>query len=294
MKCLLKPYILMVTNLFLKGYVFNVGIIGRRGYFIMMMAWVSEETKQNFKQWVNQNQLVVLGILLMLGIVFSVSIFSGAFVKTKQLEQSQLALTGFAQKDVTADQVEWRLQVTETAPTRQEAIKLLNKHFNLVKDFVMHGDIPEDALDEDPLVANTRYEKNSQGYDTNEIDGYELSKTLVVATERVSQVSTLVKTIGRLVGEGVPVQAQSPAYFYKNLDNLKLELIGQATKNAKDRAETMAKNTGGTVGSMVKASSGVFQITPKFSTEVSDYGTYDTSTIQKKVTSVVNVTFSVF
>ena len=36
----------MVTNLFLKGYVFNVGIIGRRGYFIMMMAWASEETKQ--------------------------------------------------------------------------------------------------------------------------------------------------------------------------------------------------------------------------------------------------------
>lgn len=35
---------------------------------MMMMAWVSEETKQNFKQWVNQNQLVVLGILLMLGI----------------------------------------------------------------------------------------------------------------------------------------------------------------------------------------------------------------------------------
>jgi hypothetical protein len=261
---------------------------------MMMMAWVSEEAKQNFKHWVNQNQLVVLGILLMLGILLSVSIFSGAFVKTKQLEQSQLARTGFAHQDVTADQVEWRLQVTETAHTRQEAIKLLNKHFDVVKDFVMRGDIPEDALDEDALVANTKYEKNYQGYDTNKIDGYELSKSLVVATERVSQVAALVKSVGRLVGEGVPVQAQSPAYFYKNLDSLKLDLIGKATKNAKDRAEKMAQNTGGTVGSMVKASSGVFQITPRFSTEVSDYGTYDTSTIDKKVTSVVNVTFSVF
>ena len=259
-----------------------------------MMTWISDETKQHFKQWVNQNQLVVLGLLLSLGIVFSVGIFSGAFVKTKQLEQSQLALTGFAQQDVTADQVEWRLQLTETAPTRQAAVKLLNKHFDVVKDFVMRGDIPEDALDEDALIANTKYEKNSQGYETNKIEGYELSKSLVVVTERVSQVAALVKSVGRLVGEGIPVQAQSPAYFYKNLDNLKLELIGKATKNAKDRAEIMAKNTGGTVGSMVKASSGVFQITPKFSTEVSDYGTYDTSTIEKKVTSVVNVTFSVF
>jgi hypothetical protein len=260
----------------------------------MMMAWLSEATTQHVKHWVSQHQLVVLGVLLMLGIVFSTSIFSNAFVKTKQLEQSQLALTGFAQQDVVADQVEWRLQITETAPTRQAAIQLLNKDFSLVKDFVMHGDIPEDALDEDALVVTTKYKKNSQGYDTNTIEGYELSKSLVVDTERVSQVAALVKTVGRLVGEGVPVQAQLPAYFYKNLDSLKLDLIGKATKNAKDRAEIMAKNTGGTVGSMVKASSGVFQITPKFSTEVSDYGTYDTSTIDKKVTSVVNVTFSVF
>jgi hypothetical protein len=77
------------------------------------------------------------------------------------------------------------------------------------------------------------------------------------------------------------------------LDDLKLNLIAQATKNAKDRAGTMAKVTGNQVGSLLTASSGVFQITAPNSTDVSDYGQYDTSTREKKVTSVVNVTFSI-
>ena len=82
-------------------------------------------------------------------------------------------------------------------------------------------------------------------------------------------------------------------YLYSKLDDLKLNLIAQATKNAKDRATTMAKVTGNQVGSLLTASSGVFQITAPNSTDVSDYGQYDTSTREKKVTSVVNVTFSI-
>jgi hypothetical protein len=262
---------------------------------MMMMALVSEQAKQQFTQWVNHNQLVVLSVVLAISVLLSAGVLSGSLVKMKQLEQSQLSVTGFSQQEVVADQVEWRLQVTEVASTRQEAMKLLTKHFGVVKDFVLRADIPEDAVDEDALVANTKYAKNSQGYETNQIEGYEISKTLLVQTDRVSAVAELVKSVGRLIGEGIPVQAQSPAYFYKNLDSLKLELIGKATKNAKERAEAMAKNThNSSVGPMVKASSGVFQITPLYSTEVSDYGTYDTSTIEKKVTSVVNVTFSVF
>jgi hypothetical protein len=38
---------------------------------------------------------------------------------------------------------------------------------------------------------------------------------------------------------------------------------------------------------------GVFQITPRFSTEVSDYGVNDTSSLEKDVTAVVRVTFSI-
>ena len=44
---------------------------------------------------------------------------------------------------------------------------------------------------------------------------------------------------------------------------------------------------------MRSARMGVFQITPINSFEISDWGTNDTSSFEKKVTAVVNVTFSI-
>ena len=51
--------------------------------------------------------------------------------------------------------------------------------------------------------------------------------------------------------------------------------------------------TGNSIGSVKSAKMGVLQITAADSTDVSDYGTYDTSTIEKDMTAVVNVSFAV-
>ena len=50
--------------------------------------------------------------------------------------------------------------------------------------------------------------------------------------------------------------------------------------------------TGSHLGRLRRVSVGVFQITSPNSTEVEDYGVYDTSTLEKDVTAVVNVTFA--
>jgi hypothetical protein len=50
---------------------------------------------------------------------------------------------------------------------------------------------------------------------------------------------------------------------------------------------------GAKVSKLTSLSSGVFQVTARNSVEVSDYGSYDTSTIAKKVTATVRADFSV-
>jgi len=67
----------------------------------------------------------------------------------------------------------------------------------------------------------------------------------------------------------------------------------QATQNAYNRAGILAKNSKGSVGALSSASQGVFQITPVNSTDVSDEGQYDTSTIDKVVKAVVTLEFHV-
>jgi hypothetical protein len=70
-------------------------------------------------------------------------------------------------------------------------------------------------------------------------------------------------------------------------------MLNEATKNAFERAEAIAKSTGNHAGAVITASQGVFQITGKDSVDAQDYGIYDTSTIEKKITAVVRVSFKV-
>jgi hypothetical protein len=68
-------------------------------------------------------------------------------------------------------------------------------------------------------------------------------------------------------------------------------MVAEATKDAKARAEAIARSTGNRVGTVRSAQTGVFQITARNLTEVSDSGIYDTSSLEKDITAVVSVTF---
>jgi hypothetical protein len=70
-------------------------------------------------------------------------------------------------------------------------------------------------------------------------------------------------------------------------------MLGEATKDAKQRAQTMVEAVGSRVGSLRSIRSGVFQITPRFSTEVSGAGENDTTALDKDITAVVTATFAV-
>lgn len=74
---------------------------------------------------------------------------------------------------------------------------------------------------------------------------------------------------------------------------MKIQLLGEATKNARMRAEGLARNSGSEIGTLKYASQGLFQITPVNPTDVSDYGIYDTTTIEKSVKAVVTIEYSI-
>jgi hypothetical protein len=96
-----------------------------------------------------------------------------------------------------------------------------------------------------------------------------------------------------LIQNGVEIASQPPQYYYTKLNDLKLVMLGEATKDAKARAEMIAKNSGSQVGTLKSAQQGVFQITSTNSTDVSDYGEYDLSSIVKTIKAVVTVDFFV-
>ena len=243
--------------------------------------------------WIETHGKTALVVVILASVIIGTSILSGGLVKFKELEQSKLAVTGYSETLVKSDVAEWNLTITAFNKVKSNAYKKLNQDLLTLKKVLTTNGIDAKDVNENTLYVTTNYKKNYNGYDTADIDGYTLSKTLVVRTAKIDAVDSVAKKLEVLVGNGLGVDLAAPQYLYSKLDDLKLSLIAQATKNAKDRANTMVKVTGNHIGNLLTASSGVFQITPPNSTDVSDYGQYDTTTREKKVTSVVNVTFSI-
>ena len=70
-------------------------------------------------------------------------------------------------------------------------------------------------------------------------------------------------------------------------------MIGLATQDAKNRAEQIAKSTGNKVGEVRSSKTGVMQLNAKNDQQVTDYGMNDNTSLEKTITSVVNISFSI-
>ncbi len=203
-----------------------------------------------------------------------------------------ITVTGSAKTSATADNVVWTLNVSLTRPTVAEAVARVGADVEAVTKYLVDGGIPKEAL----VLGSVSSYGNEQwvnGNNTGKILNYRASRDVVVRTKDVQLVAKLSQEIGTLLQQGVTVNNYGPQYYISTLPEMRPKLLEEAMKDAKVRAEAITKAVGGKVGSVQSVRSGVFQVTTPDSTMTADTGAYDTSSIEKTVTSTVSVTFSV-
>ena len=120
-----------------------------------------------------------------------------------------------------------------------------------------------------------------------------MSQPVSVKNDNVELIKEVSTDITGLINQGIDIEVWDVNYQYSKLGDLKVTLLEKAANDAKNRAISMLKPTGSSVGKVKSVRMGVYQITPVDSTNVSDGGINDTSTIDKKVTAVANVTFKI-
>ena len=203
-----------------------------------------------------------------------------------------ITVTGSAKTTATADNVVWTLNVALSSQLVADAVRKVGADVDAVSAYLTKGGIPADAL---TLGAVSSYanEEWQNGNNTGRILSYRASRDITVRTNDVQLVYKLSQGIGSLLQNGVNVNNYGPQYYISTLPDLRPQLLEDAMKDAKTRAEAITKAVGGSVGAVQSVKSGVFQVTTPDSTMVSDGGAYDTSTIEKTVTSTVSVTFAV-
>jgi hypothetical protein len=202
-----------------------------------------------------------------------------------------ITVTGSAKTSAVADNAVWTLSVSLSSPTVGAAVKKVDSDVAALSSYLTQGGIAADAL---TLGAVSTYanEEYVNGNSTGRILSYRASRDVTVRTSDVELVSKLSQGIGSLLGTGINVNNYGPQYYISNLPELRPELMSEAMKDAKLRAESLTKAVGGSLGSLANVKAGPIQITTPDSTMTADYGAYDTSTINKTVSATVSVTFN--
>ena len=232
------------------------------------------------------------GLALGVAIIIATSIGGWFFVKGKRGDQT-ITVTGSAKRGIKSDYVKWRSAISYQSSGLQDAYRSLSEAVPKVKQYLVSKGIAENQITVSSISSQTLHGRSSDGMETSEIAGYSLRQELEVNSNEVDKIAKIAREATELINQGILIESMAPEYYYTQLGTLKIQMLAEAAKDAKERAIQIANSTGDKVGSVRSARMGVLQITPAGSNDVSDSGMNDTTSIDKDITAVVNIGFAV-
>lgn len=231
----------------------------------------------------------VLGVAIILtGIIVSFTLYS-----IRAMERNVITSTGSAKETVKSDTVKWTGELSRRVPNGAVGggYVQLDRDLASLRAFLKGKGVNPEALEARQIYAQEEMYYGSDG--PRSLGTTLLRQTVVLSASDVEGMTAIARDLKDLIGKGTPVTTLSLEYLYSKLPDLRVKLLGGAVKDAKARAGEIASAGGQAVGNLQSASSGVVQVMAPNSVDVSDYGSYDTSSIEKEVMVTVRATFGV-
>jgi hypothetical protein len=232
--------------------------------------------------------LIVFGIILGLSLLVSTGLAAFTFYKLRSTDY--VSTTGSATKEYTSDTVKWTSTITRTVTiaTVKDGYTKMASDLAAVKSFLSTNGIPDTSIDIAPIYMNEIYDNNSNQANKN----YSLTQNITVNSSDVQKIADLSKNTNSLVvDQGILFSTVSLEYYYSKLPDVRIALLSDAIADAKARATKLAQAGGKNIGALQSATNGVVQVLAPNSSDTSDYGTYDTSSIEKNIMVTVKTTF---
>lgn len=206
-----------------------------------------------------------------------------------KLAGGTIEVTGSAKQSVEADSARWVLNLeTRTNLTNQQ--QGYARLAEATKKVTTYLDSQGFKNYETP-AANSFQNYSYPQYGEPILTGFTVSRQIIVLSTDIDKISKLANSVEPFVGADYTVTTQSLELTYSKLDEMRVSLLSKAIADARARAEAIAGESSKTVGSLKTATGGVVQVLPKGGIEISDYGSYDTTSVNKDIMVTVRATF---
>lgn len=238
----------------------------------------------------------VSSIAIAIAIIVGILLLANAY-KYKYKAAETITVTGLAEKDFVSDQIVWTGNYSRKTMDLKSAYSQLKEDESKIRNYlkgkgVTDAEMVFSAVSIDKEFSS-RYDENGR-ITGSEFTGYNLKQDVTVESKDIEKVEKISREITELIESGIEFNSSSPSYYYTKLSELKIDLLAKASADAKQRAETIAKNSGSRLGSIKKATMGVFQITGQNSNEDYSYGgAFNTSSKNKTASITIRIDYAV-
>jgi hypothetical protein len=232
---------------------------------------------------------ILAGALIGLGVA-SAGYLAGESLIKSRLGYRVVTVKGLSEREVKANLGFWPIRFVTTGPTLEEARARLETSETSVKNFLKGNGF----TDQDMQVQNIQVEDRMAGYNaqsTPEDSRFVLTEDLLVRSGDVDKLQDSARMIGDLLKSGVVFSADAynagPSFIFTGVNDLKGEMLTEATKRAKEAADKFATESGAHVGDIQSANQGIIEITPAI--EIPN--DRPEKQVQKKVRVVTTITY---
>lgn len=172
---------------------------------------------------------------------------------------------GLCEREVKADKVIWPVVYKVMANDIQEIYSQIDRNNALIVAFLQKGGITEEEISVSiPQISD----KFANEYGSNDRTfRYISTNVITVCTEKVDEVLDLMSKQSLLLKKGIVTSGErweNPVEFkYEGLNDIKPEMIEEATRNAREAAEKFAKDSDSSLGKIKTANQGTFTISDR-------------------------------
>lgn len=210
----------------------------------------------------NRISALLLGLFIFLGLSAAAFVIGEAAIQFKEYERS-VSVKGLSEREYDADLVIWPIQFTEAGNSLADLYGATEAGAAKIKEYLeKNGVRPEETSLSTPAITD----KSAQQYGNSERPEFRYTavQTVTVYSRNIALVHRVMASLSELGKKGIAFTGgeyqTQPEYMFTRLNEVKPEMVEEATRNAREVAVKFASDSKSTLGKIKKASQGQFSI----------------------------------
>lgn len=216
-------------------------------------------------QNVSRSSAFILGILIFLGLSSVGYFLAAAAIDVKEYERT-VRVKGLSEREYPADIVIWPIVFNVVANDLDSLYGTIERNTDQIKQFLRQQGIAESAI---TTALPAIVDKSAQQYGGNGASPfrYTARQTVTVYTEALDQARVAMSGLSTLGKKGIVFEGDNygsqTEYLYTRLNEVKPEMIEEATRKAREVALKFAEDSNSSLGKIKRASQGQFSISAR-------------------------------